>query len=152
MQQKAVEKTLYDLESGDEVAFFDGYSSSFRLRSEPATIERTTKLYIFLKNKSLKFKKSDGDATNGLGARIKPVTFSIKNQWNRQHLIAEFTALLERQNFPFLAVRQAIQKMLEQELTEGECNSIVSVLLKSDSISNTALEEAMDILWKGVDC
>jgi preprotein translocase subunit YajC len=150
MRSNSEVEILENLQSGDEVALFPGIAG---LPSKPAIIEKTTKLYLILKinDREIKFTKAKGWGVDDKNKFIKPVTPDIKDAWERKELIEEFTALAERQNFPFIAVRQAIQRLLEEELTEGEYSAIVGILLKSEKISNFVLREATDILWGGVD-
>ncbi len=144
---------LNDLNEGDVVAYFCGYGSN--LPPYKKKIARTTKLYIILEGHSYdKFKKENGvvvNCTPGKVERIQIPTPEIQAQWDRQKLIEDFTELMNRRKyFEVTALKKALQRLLEESLTQDELIEIASVAVESKTLSTQALKEAVDELWGGV--
>lgn len=151
--QETIAKTLYDLESGDIVAYFCGYGSN--IPPQEKKIARTTQRYIILEGQSYdKFRKEDGRVLNLTPGKIERITIPTPEhlaRWNRRKLIEEFTDLMNRRkNFEVTALRKALQRLLCEDLAQDELIEIASVAIEGKSVSTQVLKEAVDELWGGV--
>lgn len=144
--QETTAKTLDDLVPGDNVVVITGH---FTRRTQRGIVDRTTKLYTFIKGSDSKFRKSDGHAVGteiGRGC-ITLVTPYFEAEWKKTELMNEFNWLITNpEKLSNSALREATIALLSEDLKREEYLTVVSGLVKTKNISNTTLENAIQKL------
>lgn len=143
-------KTLHDLKAGDKVAHYCGWGS---VPPKEAKVKKTTKNYVILEDYfDEKFRKEDGsivgDCLRGKTDRIAIPTPEMEAQWSRESLVESFMELMNnRSNYNAAAFRKAVHQLTADYLDQDDYISVITALLKCQSISSETLENAINELW-----